>query len=218
MDWASERYVRLYVRDTPDWVLLPWQSRALWPLLLRKMDRHGRVELGAHEERGLAALVGLPLDVTTAGLKGLLVDGCVAQDGTALQARNYVPAQETRSSDAVRKQQQRDREQARAGHPPSPGVTNGHSMLSGAVPSGASRIDLGGGVPGEGGRPPRPPRSKSSPRARGTNPRAFKPPPGGIPHPEPDPPKTRCGLCGYDVRAREDGTPDEHLCLDAETA
>lgn len=60
------------------------------------------------------------------------------------------------------------------------------------------------------GLPPKPPRKRGSGRAS----RVV----GGIPHPEPEPAKVHCGLCGYDVRAREDGTPDEHLCLDAETA
>lgn len=222
MDWASERYVRLYVRDTPSWVLLPWEARALWPLLLRKLDRHGRLDTGTHGVRGLAALVGLPLEVADAGIAALVEDGCASWDGSYVVARNYVPAQETRSNDAIRKQEQRDRELARegvtSGHQPSPGVTTSHSVPSGAVPSGASRIDPGGGVPGEGGRPPRPPRSKASPRARGTNPRAQgRAPVGGIPTPQPIA-RLRCDRCGYDVPANPDGTLAEHMCLEAETA
>jgi hypothetical protein len=38
MDWANERYVRLFVRDTTTWKLLPWQSRLLLPAILRKLE------------------------------------------------------------------------------------------------------------------------------------------------------------------------------------
>ena len=41
MDWANERYVRLYTRDTVTWKMWPWEARAIFPLLMRKVDRAG---------------------------------------------------------------------------------------------------------------------------------------------------------------------------------
>lgn len=110
MRWADERYVRLYVRDTTDWRLLQWQSKALLPLLMRKLDRDGRVAFGKHGIDGLALLVELPAEVAGPGLEGLLKDGCIRRDGDDLWMPNFRAGQETRSSDKVRKAGQRERE------------------------------------------------------------------------------------------------------------
>lgn len=119
MDWQNERYIRLYTRDTVEWEMLPWQSRALWPLLLRKVDRIGYLPLGRHGFRGLAALVKLPPEVVEPGLEGLLEDGCVVKledkaGGEILFVPNFVPAQEAPQSDRARKAKQRELERARA--------------------------------------------------------------------------------------------------------
>lgn len=147
MDWATERYVRVYVRDTADWLLLPWQSRALWPLLLRKADRRGVIDLGKHGRRAVSALVGVPEEVAAAGVEGLLADGCLVEDGNSLVIPNFHAAQTTRSADVIRKEQQRHRESpgVTSRHPASPDVTPSHpesprvtlAVLSGAVLSGA---------------------------------------------------------------------------------
>jgi hypothetical protein len=152
MDWASERYVRLYTRDTGDWLLLPWQARALLPLLLRKCDRLGCLPLGKRGVAMLGVLVGLPDEVARPGLDGLLADGCVTLVGDVVSVPNFVTAQTVRSSDVLRKEQSRDAARSRkepvevtpvtavtnvtSGHQLSPAVTNvtdGHS--SGAVPA-----------------------------------------------------------------------------------
>lgn len=108
MDWANERYVRLYTRDTAEWLCLPWQARAVWPLLVRKADRSGIIEtrLGS---RGLAALVALPEDVTAPGVEGLLVDGCLEVHALGYLIPNYLEAQETPQSDGQRKRESRER-------------------------------------------------------------------------------------------------------------
>lgn len=112
MDWGNERYVRLYTRDTVDWCLWPWQARALFPLLLRKMDRKGNLPIGQHGSAGIAELVRLPIDVVQAGLDALTRDGCVTlRDGT-VTLKNYVPAQEAKATDALRAKNHRDRVKA----------------------------------------------------------------------------------------------------------
>lgn len=110
MDWSDERYVRLYTRDTADWVSWPWQSRVLLPLLTRKCDRVGRIGMGRGGHKTLAALLLIPEKIVKIGLEGLLHDGCVVQDGQLLMLKNFQEAQEAIKSDAIRQRERRDRE------------------------------------------------------------------------------------------------------------
>lgn len=108
MDWENERYVRLYVRDTDDWLALTWQARAMFPLMLRKVDRSGIL----HTRRGvvgIAAQTGLPLDVCEAGLPDLLRDGSVTKCDAGYLFPNYLAAQEARQSDKQRAKEARAR-------------------------------------------------------------------------------------------------------------
>lgn len=111
MDWANERYARLFVRDTPEWLILPWQAKALWPLLVRKFDRSGvlATRLGL---RGVAVLVGLPMDVVEPGVAALIEDGCLQLHELGYLAPNFLEAQETPQSDAIRKRESRERRRA----------------------------------------------------------------------------------------------------------
>lgn len=108
MDWANERYVRLFTRDTPEWLCMEWQGRALWPLMIRKADRSGVIanKLGT---RGLAVLVGLPMEVVEPGLASLLADGCLQTHQLGYVIPNYIEAQETPQSDAQRQRESRER-------------------------------------------------------------------------------------------------------------
>lgn len=112
MRWADERYVRVYTRDTPDWDMLPWQSRALLPLLLRKVDRAGLLDLGKHGIKALVRQVDMPEEVVEVGFSGLIEDGCISLHGTVVVVRNFIEAQETSSSDQQRKRDQRERARA----------------------------------------------------------------------------------------------------------
>ncbi|MCA1833017.1 MAG: hypothetical protein ABR520_11145 [Mycobacteriales bacterium] len=108
MDWSNERFVRLYTRDTPEWLCWSWQARALWPHLIRKADRSGVIanKLGA---RGLAALVGLPVDLVEAALPDLVADGCLQDHQLGYVIPNYIEAQETPQSDKQRQRESRER-------------------------------------------------------------------------------------------------------------
>ena len=79
MRWDDERYVRLYTRDTTDWLALSWQAQGLFVLILRKVNRAGVIDLGRAGKRGLAAHVGGAAASAaalragrTGGLRGLL--------------------------------------------------------------------------------------------------------------------------------------------------
>jgi hypothetical protein len=151
MRWEDERYVRLYTRDTVDWEMLPWQSRALFPLLLRKVDRAGIIQLGKHGARGLSNVVGLPVEVTEAGLAGLLDDGSAEIHGESLVIKNFIEAQEATASDSKRAREYRERHRnvvtnrdtditnrdatVTGNHDASRAVTTRHSVPSLTVPS-----------------------------------------------------------------------------------
>lgn len=109
MRWEDERYVRIYTRDTPEWISLGWEAQSLFILLLRKLDRAGVLELGKSGARGLAALLRMPQDVTERALAALIEDGCVEQRGSNLVVPNFIEAQESTMSPSVRQKESRER-------------------------------------------------------------------------------------------------------------
>lgn len=144
MDWANERYVRVFTRDTPEWLCMDWQGRALWPLLLRKADRSGVIanKLGA---RGVAVLVALPLEVVEPGIAALLADGCLREHHLGLVIPNFLEAQETPQSNAQRQRESRERRRSVSKptttsqnvtecHERSRGVTSGHAESQPVTP------------------------------------------------------------------------------------
>lgn len=154
MDWENERYVRVYTRNTVEWEMLPWQSRCVWPLLLRAVDRAGLLELGKFGMKGLAALLKIPIEIAQPGIEGLLEDGCAELRGTVIVVPNFIEAQESSKSDPQRKRESRERARALAniesvtkadeesqtvttGHENGQTVTTGHE-LSGSVTTGHS--------------------------------------------------------------------------------
>lgn len=141
MDWSNERYVRLYTRDTPEWLCLEWQGRALWPLLLRKLDRSGvlATKLGP---RGVAVLVGLPIEVVEVGMAALIADGCLQPHPLGLVVPNFLEAQEACASTALRQRESRERRRAVTKRDTaSQNVTNSHELSQAVTPSLPSRAD-----------------------------------------------------------------------------
>jgi hypothetical protein len=137
MRWPDEPYVRIYKRDTTELCLLSWQARALLWELLRKVDLSGFVAVGKAGTRGLALLVRMPPDVVELALRGedgLLADGCVVEVDGGLALPNYVEAQQARSSDKLRKQEQRSRDAAdrlRSARPVTSGDETGRAVTPG---------------------------------------------------------------------------------------
>lgn len=126
MRWEDERYVRLYVRDTPEWTLLSWQARAVFYELLRKVDRAGVLALGKSGLRGVAGLLRVPLEVVEPAMAELEADGCVVRSESGLVIPGYLAAQEATQSDRLRKAEQRARarELALDSHESGQAVTN----------------------------------------------------------------------------------------------
>lgn len=111
MNWADERYVRLYTRETAEWLAMCWEAKALFGLLLRKADRTGMVavKLGPNRARLVGGLTGLPVEVAHAGLSDMLADGCLVETDTGYLFRNFIEAQEAEASDAKRAREYRER-------------------------------------------------------------------------------------------------------------
>lgn len=113
MRWEDERYVRVYTRDTADWLALSWEARAVFLFALRKCDRAGILSVGKSGTRGLAGLLGMPPEVVARALPELTGDGCLREAEASYIIPNFLEAQESRSTDAQRKRDQRERDRAR---------------------------------------------------------------------------------------------------------
>lgn len=141
LDYANERYVLLYTRDTATWKLLDWEARAVLMFLLRKVDRAGVLDVGDDGLEGLAAVIEVPIEVVARAMPKLTARQTVVDDGASYALPNFLDAQETARSD---KQRQRDsREKRRAGvlsrsvtdrHTRSQPVTCGHAESQPVTP------------------------------------------------------------------------------------
>jgi hypothetical protein len=116
MRWEDERYVRVYTRDTPAWIRIGWEARAVFHELLRKVDRRGVLEV--HEDdvvADVAAVIDVPEDVVERALQKLTAGRSAPIEiiGNRLLVRNFIEAQEAVMSPALRQRLWRERRQSR---------------------------------------------------------------------------------------------------------
>jgi hypothetical protein len=137
MDWSDERWVKLYTRDTTEWLSLSWRAQGLLCLVLRKVNRAGVIDLGRLGKRGLSAHIGGASawpDVEPA-LDELLADGCVTIEGSTLTVPNFIDAQTSIQSAAARKRAEREKASAVTKRDnESPSVTAGHETRPEVAP------------------------------------------------------------------------------------
>lgn len=115
VNFSDERYVRIYTRDTLTWKLWHWETRSVFLLLMRKVDRSGVLDIGnASPGFALAALVEIPEDVATRALNQLVASGTVVIADKAIVLPKYLEAQEATQTDRVRQQESRSRRKAAA--------------------------------------------------------------------------------------------------------
>ena len=145
MRWDDERFVKLYTRDTLTWKRLGWEGRAIFPQLLRKVDRAGILVVDDLEPAiALAVILDAPEEVTRAAWDKMLPAGVVEfrPERREILIPNFLAAQDAIQSDKAR--QAKHRELARSGesvtkrdigsqnvtnsHAVSRGVTDGHAM------------------------------------------------------------------------------------------
>lgn len=110
LDYANERFVVVYTRDTVTWKLLDWEARAVLLLMLRKVDRAGVIEVGEDGLAGLAAILEVPLDVLERAMPKLTKDerGTVTFRDGYVALPNFIAAQETPRSDRQRQKDSRE--------------------------------------------------------------------------------------------------------------
>ena len=177
LDYANERFVLLYTRDTTTWKLLDWEARAVLMFLLRKVDRAGVLDVGGEGIEGLAAVLEVPADVVDRAMPKLVSKQTVASTGSAFVLPNFLEAQETPRSDKQRQRDSRDRRRSIAlsrnvtiesrnvtdGHEMGPNVTRGHTASQPVTPT---QTD------------PTQPKPEREPLARDPSPPAPAPEPG----------------------------------------
>lgn len=124
MDFANESYVRLYTRDTMTWKRFNWQAKAVVPLLLRKLDRSGVLELaGLEPAEAVALAIELPLEVVAEAMPVLFKLEVFEVHGDVLVEPKFIEAQECIKSDKLRAKEYRVRRRSQAMGEPSQNVT-----------------------------------------------------------------------------------------------
>lgn len=139
MDWANERYVRLYVRDTLTWKRLGHEGRCMVALIMRKLDRCGILEVdGCELAEAVSILTESPYEFAKTGIERILELGVMEFADGQLVAPNFVEAQEAKQTDAQRSREYRARRRDRARGreaPPSRDESDRHTTSHGVTPS-----------------------------------------------------------------------------------
>ena len=143
MNWSDERYVRLFTRDTVTWLKWSFETRSVFMLLLRKVDRSGVLETGRdNPAEALAVIITAPIDACRRALAELTACGTVAVGENSLVIPRFVEAQECRMSDKARQKESREKRAAAklqnhedVCHTPSHDVTAGHTVSHAVTPA-----------------------------------------------------------------------------------
>ncbi len=111
MNWEEEPFIKVYVRDTAEFLGLSWQARCLFFELLRKVDRAGIIKVGNVGVRGIALALRAPVEEIEGPFAELVEQGRLVwkpEQGQYL-VPNFVAAQNARQSGAARKRRERER-------------------------------------------------------------------------------------------------------------
>ena len=143
MNWSDERYVRLFTRDTVTWLRWSFETRAIFCLMLRKVDRSGVLETGRGDKaEALALTLMAPIDMCRKALSEMVDCGTVAVGDASLVIPRFIEAQECRMSDKARQKESREKRAAAklenhddARHTLSHGVTGGHTVSHDVTPA-----------------------------------------------------------------------------------
>jgi hypothetical protein len=163
VNWDDERYIRVYVRDTADWLAIGWEGRFTLMSLMRILDRAGVSDLG-QDLGALPELLRMPAEIVEIGIDRLLKRRVIQINGKFIFMPNFLLAQEARQSDRMRQEDSRARrrdvanakqagvtirdvpsqnvtggheneQEVTRGHQASHAVTDGHSVPYRTVPS-----------------------------------------------------------------------------------
>jgi hypothetical protein len=103
VNYEDERYVRLFVRNTPTYCGWKWEARAVLGPLLRALFPSGRIEWtpGADSALSLAAVLMLPVKVVAVGVREMERTHSITSGDGWLEMPNYIPGQTAMSSTAA---------------------------------------------------------------------------------------------------------------------
>ncbi len=111
MNYAQERWLKVYTRNTGGWLNLSWQARGLSLEITRYLDASGRLPLGRQGLAGLAGVLRGRWEDMAPFIQELVDDERLeVLEGNILHDPGHVARQEARTSPAIRKKAQRDRE------------------------------------------------------------------------------------------------------------
>ena len=108
-EWSEERWIKVFLVDSPRWLALSWQARGLYVLLQRLCDRDGYVDLGPDSTAALSAILRAPENELRGPLRDLQRSGLVVECGQALELPEHRDQQASRASGAARQRQYRQR-------------------------------------------------------------------------------------------------------------
>lgn len=136
MNFSDERYVRLFTRDTATWKSWDWETRSIFTLMLRKVDRAGVIDTGKMPKpRAISLIIEAPEEVVARALPLLAESEAIVFSDTSVVMPKFLEAQESPQSDAQRQRESRQNRAAKAlsqpvtpSHTVSHGVTNGHNL------------------------------------------------------------------------------------------
>lgn len=141
MNFDEEYWVKLYTKDTPNWLVLSYDAKSLLMHLFRKASRKtGEIDLGTLGPRGIAYLVGHP-DLWESRfekpLRELQDQECIRIEGPILTVVNFAKAQRRPGTERSRK----SRERARAEEIAMPGDPDPESEPPGSVQRDAAQCN-----------------------------------------------------------------------------
>lgn len=113
MDFADERFVRIYTRDSKTWLRWGWEGQTVFVLTMRKFDQTGRIDDVDDPVEDIALMAGLPVEVVRVGLPRILASGTFVRSQRAIECPNYIDGQTASRSDSARCREYRARLKAR---------------------------------------------------------------------------------------------------------
>lgn len=109
--FEDESYVRVYTRDTANWLRLGFEGQAVFLLLLRKVDRAGVLDGIADPVGDVALVTGAPVALVEVAMQRLLATGTLdwVSETDRLVVPRFVEAQSAVKSDRLRAAEARRR-------------------------------------------------------------------------------------------------------------
>lgn len=111
LDWSDERFVRVFTRDTADWLALSYDAKGFYLQLRRKVDRAGVLDLGHQPHRALASILGAPeiMPHVDGWLRELEAVHALALCGSKLVLGHFIESEEAVSTVRLRQAESRAR-------------------------------------------------------------------------------------------------------------